>query len=140
MKHCQSELVSCKVEWFCSLAAFSWWPSLPLLLSFFPSISFCSAPCSFVLVTFLKRGEGASVVWVLARYLPALVWGTSSRRHQASPLQQLVFTADQQCCYLHLLFVCSASVFALICIQLNKKKQVPSSLSCFIELGTNSQV
>lgn len=44
MKRCQSELVSCKVEWFCSLAVFSWWPGLSLFLS----VSVCRFPCSLL--------------------------------------------------------------------------------------------
>lgn len=32
MKRCQSQLVSCKVEWFCSLAGFSRWPGLSSFL------------------------------------------------------------------------------------------------------------
>lgn len=39
MKHCQSQLVSYKVEWFCSLAGFSWWSGLFLFFSFSLSLS-----------------------------------------------------------------------------------------------------
>lgn len=39
MKHCQSRLVSYKVEWFCSLAGFSWWSGLFLFFSFSLSLS-----------------------------------------------------------------------------------------------------
>lgn len=39
MKHCQSQLVSYKVEWFCSLAGFSWWSVLFLFFSFSLSLS-----------------------------------------------------------------------------------------------------
>lgn len=45
MKHCQSQLVSYKVEWFCSLAGFSWWSGLFIFLFFFVSVSSNALSC-----------------------------------------------------------------------------------------------
>lgn len=39
MKHCQSQPVSYKVGWFCSLAGFSWWSAPFLFFSFSLSLS-----------------------------------------------------------------------------------------------------
>lgn len=67
MKHCQSQLVSYKVEWFCSLAGFSWWSALfwffssSLSLSLqmlFPAVLFLFF---FLLIPFLKSREKAAV-------------------------------------------------------------------------------
>lgn len=45
MKHRQSQLVSYKVEWLCSLAGFSWWSASPFLC-------LCLFKCSFLLYFF----------------------------------------------------------------------------------------
>lgn len=69
MKHCQSQLVSYKVEWFCSLAGFSWWSALfgffshslsPSLQMLFPAVLFLFF-FFFLLIPFLKSGEKAVV-------------------------------------------------------------------------------
>lgn len=102
MKHCQSELVSCKVEWFCSLAVFSWWPSLSLYFSLFsPSVSvslFSLLSSSFVLISFFEKqrkglcsrgpgGEGASIVanysGASMRSVPAACGSTVGDQQQA---------------------------------------------------------
>lgn len=141
MKHCQSELVSCKVEWFCSLAVFSWWPSLSLFLSFSPlSLSlFSLLSSSFVLVPFLKSREKGSaregqevrehqlwtitVVQVRARYLlhKVWLWESSSRLQPLAGLATPATTCFHRrptVCSLRPLFVWLAGVFVLICIQL----------------------
>lgn len=66
MKHCQSQLVSYKVEWFCSLAGFSWWSGLFLFFSFSLSLSLQMLfPAGlfffFLLISFLKSREKALV-------------------------------------------------------------------------------
>lgn len=53
MKHCQSELVSYKVEWFCSPAVFSRWPG-PLFISLCLSVSLLCLSLSFVLILFFS--------------------------------------------------------------------------------------
>lgn len=134
MKHCQSELVSCKVEWFCSLAVFSWWPSLSLYFSLFSSLplsllSLLSS--SFVLVPFLKSREKGSaregqevrehqlwpitVVRVHAQYLLHVVWlwETSSGLQPLAGLATPATTCFHRrptVCSLHPLFVCIAGV------------------------------
>lgn len=62
MKHCQSQLVSYKVEWFCSLAGFSWWSALFWFFSFSLSLSLqmlfpAVLSFSFLLIPFLKSRE-----------------------------------------------------------------------------------
>lgn len=39
VKRCQSQLVSYKVEWFCSLVGFSWWPDCSLFFSWSLAVS-----------------------------------------------------------------------------------------------------
>lgn len=161
MKRCQSELVSCKVEWFCSLAVFSRWPGLSLFLS----ISVCPFPCSllalcasfFFLWKTEKRlcspgpgGEGRVIRASMWPITVVQVLGTccmwfdcgrpaaGSNHPQASPFyQQLVFTTDQRCAFCT--GVCLAPLFVLICIQLDEKQVLPS-LSCCIKWSTNSSV
>lgn len=164
MKHCQSELVSCKVEWFCSLAVFSRWPGLSLFLSFSLSaclrslLALCSSPF------FTKSGEKAlleratgwgMLYWSvncdqlqLCRVPAACSLATTTCRPPPSPPLPLpsflsvlhVFTgAEWHAHSLCLLLVCSATVFVLICILLNEK-QVLWSLSCCIKPCVNSQV
>lgn len=153
MKHCQSELVSRKVEWFCSLAVFSWWPSLSLYFSlFFPSVSVSLFPLfsfSFVLVPFLKSREKGSalegrevrehqlwpitVVRVDAQYLLRAVrlWETRSGLQPPASLATSATTCFHHrstILSLHPLFVCLARVFVLICIQLSKKTGSVSSI------------
>lgn len=157
MKRCQSQLVSCKVEWFCSLAGFSWWPGLSLFLS----VSVCLFPCSLLALCsslfwraekrlYLRRpgGEGciirannsrASACSVPSAFSSA-VGAQAIRLHPPAGLTtSTYFHCRPTILSLHLLFVCLATVFVPICIQLNEK-QVPSSLSCCINPSTNSKV
>lgn len=58
MKRCQSQLVSCKVEWFCSLVGFSRWPR-PLFISPFlrPLTLFCRSRSALCTRFRLKSSE-----------------------------------------------------------------------------------
>lgn len=85
-----------------------------------------------------------TVVRVHAQYLLHAVWlwETSSGLQPPAGLATSAttcFPCRSTTHSLHLLFVCLATVFALICIQLNEK-QVLSSLSCCIKLRANSKV
>lgn len=119
MKRCQSELVSCKVKWFCSLAVFSWWPgSLYLYLSLSVCLFSCSlsALCSSLSWKAEKRlylrGPGGEACIIrastVANYSECMLTtccmqsgygkpAVGSNHQQAlPPWQLLVFTADQQ--------------------------------------------
>lgn len=165
MKHCQSELVSRKVEWFCSLAVFSRWPGLSLFLSVSVCLFLCSllALCSS-LFFFEKHRKGSTregqevrvallehqlwpitVAQVHVQYLLHAVWLWETDSSRLQPPAGLATSATT--CFhcrlttrsLHLLLVCIATVFVLICSQLNEK-QILSSLSCCIKPSANSKV
>lgn len=132
MKRCQSQLVSYKVQWFCSLAGFSWWSALLLfcpsslpLQMLFPAVLFFFF---VLLIPFLKSREKAVVL--RARRCGLLYYSQlqlrvcrpstcSGGRNQQTLRPLLSLTAEQYticiCCYF-------ATIFILFLIFLQPKK------------------
>lgn len=126
MKHCQSALVSCKVEWFCSLPVFSRWPGL----SYFPLSLRLSLPLSSVLVPFLKKqrksstgpgGEGRVIRPITvkeerSRYLQHAFW-LQETNGGFRPLAGLAALAVTCCCLQN-----------CVCVQILSSTPIPAEL------------
>lgn len=114
MKHCQSQLVSYKVE--CSLAGFSWWSGFFLFFSFSLSLSLqMFFPAGLFFSSFLKSREKALVErawrWGLHYYsqlqLCAYILSTCSRTSRTPADSTISPLFDCRTLhYLHLLVLC----------------------------------
>lgn len=127
MKRCQSQLVSCKVEWFCSLAGFSWWPGLS---SFLPAsvCPFCRSR-SALCARFHWRAEKKALVkkaWgegciIRANYSCASAWPVPASRLPAccpaAPAVSICFAAEINKAH----SASAAVVVCLVCIEPNEK-------------------
>lgn len=132
MKHCQSQLVSYKVEWFCSLAGFSWWSGLFIFLFFFVSVSSNALSCwtFFVLIPFLKSrekalverpgGEGCIITANYSCVRTYSVPATAVVENQQTLLLLLFLTAEQ-----YTLCICwyFATIFILFLIYIQPKEK-----------------
>lgn len=148
MKHCQSQLVSYKVEWFCSLAGFSWvvWSlfyfSLFLCLCLFKcSFSFFAGLFSFFFAhSFSEEQRKRARRWGVALLQPfrlsvrtyTLTCCSSSRSRKAADFTTFYFfsTAEQYT-------FCIYSAFSYLHSAKKKKKGANISSFCFIKQSTN---
>lgn len=147
MKHCQSRLVSYKVEWFCSLAGFSWWSGLFLFFSFSLSLSLqmlFPAGLFFWLIPFLKSREKALVErawrWGLHYYrqlqLSAYILNTCCSSRKPADFTTSTLFDCRTIHSLHLLVLCYY-IYSFSYLHSAKRKKRNISSLCFIKQSTN---
>lgn len=150
MRHCQSQLVSYKVQWFCSLAGLSRWSALflfcsssPPLQMLFPAVLFFLFFLLLLLIPFLKSREKAVVLRARRcglHYYSQLQLRVCSPSTCSGGRKPADFTASalfdgRTIHYLHLLLLCNY-IYSFSYLPSAQKN---TGCFCFIKQSTNSE-